>query len=585
VPPDPDLHLLRKDSSQRLLDTWSQLAERYARPLDQDDIINLRTDTVVFSTAPTSISQSMLKTAHFGAFSLPPGTGTPDVDEEDEGDVEGTGEVEEELDELDLLNPDADISRRISKHKHEIPPVQIVNPFDASDLQEFIEKERRRREAFGDIDGDDAEAPYDKEDLRVAKEAAGLTSDEDEYGRDPPGPQGRKRSAPPPLPPRDMTPPLGDESSDELGDWAPSDATYVFDIDDLPVDSGATSPSPPLGEDWLPASSDDLLPPPSSSPDLPSSPLAGTSRLLTPSPGPVILPPSARRKSTRKARSPPREPVSTTSEREDSPELDVLPPRSSPVKVRPPPANSRPRVSSLVASKPRPASLKRTFQLQTPPRSNSSASLPRDSPPNTIKPNQRHDDTAQRPLNFETSSPSPINSHHHDRPLQTNPSRHSASSQGLVRLSYESNKDDNRNSSEDEAPTAPQERSVRAQHEMRRAVTLSDDVYQTQTPDIRELRRSHQREPVSEDDLSSVDVQRNSARRSTSARPKSVLKSVLSTHKRKRRRSDESECESLSEASPSAYLELSCDEEPHNPWSINGHNLLHPNISDGYHSG
>ncbi|KAI0252001.1 hypothetical protein BJV78DRAFT_1206313, partial [Lactifluus subvellereus] len=36
-----DFHQARFESSMRLKDAWAQLAQRYARPLDEDDIIDL----------------------------------------------------------------------------------------------------------------------------------------------------------------------------------------------------------------------------------------------------------------------------------------------------------------------------------------------------------------------------------------------------------------------------------------------------------------------------------------------------------------------------------------------------------------
>jgi hypothetical protein len=42
-----DFYQARFESTMRLKDVWAQLAQRYARPLDQDDIIELRSEKIL----------------------------------------------------------------------------------------------------------------------------------------------------------------------------------------------------------------------------------------------------------------------------------------------------------------------------------------------------------------------------------------------------------------------------------------------------------------------------------------------------------------------------------------------------------
>ncbi|KZT19474.1 hypothetical protein NEOLEDRAFT_1077683, partial [Neolentinus lepideus HHB14362 ss-1] len=42
-----DFHLARKASAMRVWDVWSQLEERYTRRIDEDDIIDLRLNSVI----------------------------------------------------------------------------------------------------------------------------------------------------------------------------------------------------------------------------------------------------------------------------------------------------------------------------------------------------------------------------------------------------------------------------------------------------------------------------------------------------------------------------------------------------------
>jgi hypothetical protein len=140
-PRDPEeLNEARCASSARVLEVWSQLAERYARGLDEDDIIDLRHDTVIKDRGflrSTSIQYDI------GCFA--------DADDSVDEDVD------DDIDELDAFSPEANISDELEmeRQKRDVPPVQAMDPDDARDLKEFLEEEERRRQACGDKDADD----------------------------------------------------------------------------------------------------------------------------------------------------------------------------------------------------------------------------------------------------------------------------------------------------------------------------------------------------------------------------------------------------------------------------------------------
>ncbi|KAF5382535.1 hypothetical protein D9615_002803 [Tricholomella constricta] len=140
-----DFHKAREESTMRLLDVWAGLAERYSRPLDEDDIIDITTGEVVKDRGVVRAFQK----GTVGAF----------VDPEDD-DEDGVEENEDEdgVDELDAFaNPGL---HDIEFDGRGVPPVREVDPRDAEDLREFLEAERSRREVYGS-EVDDTEGSLD----------------------------------------------------------------------------------------------------------------------------------------------------------------------------------------------------------------------------------------------------------------------------------------------------------------------------------------------------------------------------------------------------------------------------------------
>ncbi|KAF9464168.1 hypothetical protein BDZ94DRAFT_1257174 [Collybia nuda] len=134
-----DFQKAREASALRMLDVWSNLADRYSRPLDEDDIIDLNTGKVVKDRGVIRRSRHW----DLGCFADDVG------DEAEEGDEE---EDEDDIDELDSFAPQQSIGGQpliVEEVTRNVPPVREMDPADAEDLKQFLEAERRRRETCG----------------------------------------------------------------------------------------------------------------------------------------------------------------------------------------------------------------------------------------------------------------------------------------------------------------------------------------------------------------------------------------------------------------------------------------------------
>ncbi|KZT12046.1 uncharacterized protein LAESUDRAFT_720016 [Laetiporus sulphureus 93-53] len=152
IDPSDDIEEKKKASLQRLLNTWTQLAERYSRPLDEDDIIDLR-DGSLFKDR--GVLRNLSKTYEVGCF-----IEDEILQDAIDGSSDGGGALtEDEVDEIDAFAPEANISDELEleKEKLQVPPVRERDPADAEDLREFLEAEQQRREQFGDVEEDDGD--------------------------------------------------------------------------------------------------------------------------------------------------------------------------------------------------------------------------------------------------------------------------------------------------------------------------------------------------------------------------------------------------------------------------------------------
>ncbi|KAJ7771862.1 hypothetical protein B0H16DRAFT_1685717 [Mycena metata] len=180
-----ELYIEREASARRMRDVWDQLAEKYSRRIDEDDIIDLVTGEIVKDRGVLS-AETPWKFGRFADESVDDSTGT---DEEEDDDI----------DELDLFAE----SPQVEIHGWTVPPVRKVDPADAKDLEEFMEAERRRRE----VGGEEESSEEDTDDVETALD--------DDNATDP--------VPAPPAPRRGEI----DDSDDELDNWDTIDESNV----------------------------------------------------------------------------------------------------------------------------------------------------------------------------------------------------------------------------------------------------------------------------------------------------------------------------------------------------------------------
>ncbi|KAK7048386.1 hypothetical protein R3P38DRAFT_1862162 [Favolaschia claudopus] len=126
----------REASALRMLDVWSQLANKYVRRIDEDDLVDIVTGELVKD-------RGILE-----------GEATREFPSLSYGDEASSAETEEDLesdfDELDAFRPHA--AETSTLRGWTVPPqaVREVDPADARDLKEFMEAEKRRKEECSD---------------------------------------------------------------------------------------------------------------------------------------------------------------------------------------------------------------------------------------------------------------------------------------------------------------------------------------------------------------------------------------------------------------------------------------------------
>ncbi|KAI6127860.1 hypothetical protein EDD16DRAFT_1724140 [Pisolithus croceorrhizus] len=141
--PPTDIDSARKASALRVLNVWSQLAERYNKRMDEDDIIDLYSGAIV---KDRGVLRSTNADYDIGRF----------AGDDEQEDSEDEPEDDEEADELDLLPRREAANDDFETLLRGVPPLSATA--DADDLSDFLEAERRRKELArdDDDDGDDA---------------------------------------------------------------------------------------------------------------------------------------------------------------------------------------------------------------------------------------------------------------------------------------------------------------------------------------------------------------------------------------------------------------------------------------------
>jgi hypothetical protein len=232
-----DYYQARFESTMRLKDAWAQLAQRYARPLDEDDIIDLRSEKIL---KDRGVVRNLGAQLNFGGgnVSLLDELGN-DASSEAGG---APSEDEDEEDEIDAFahSPRAPrVQNRFEAQLRRVKPLHDADSEDEDDLRDFLEAERRTREEFGPVDDDFGEDLAELQDHEVVVEGEDLADevieifDSSEEEQD----EGE------------------DEDEDELGGWEhdESNAIYqvvrtpapeVIEIFDTPPTSPPSSPLP-----------------------------------------------------------------------------------------------------------------------------------------------------------------------------------------------------------------------------------------------------------------------------------------------------------------------------------------------------
>ncbi|KAG0704245.1 hypothetical protein DFH29DRAFT_386306 [Suillus ampliporus] len=214
-------------STNRVLDVWAQLAERYNKRLDEDDIVDLYTGVIISDRGVLKNEKDCI----FGY--LDRGDSQDDQDQDQEQEQEhGTQEQDDDLDELDTLHV-----RRVSgtdgtmastsELLRAVPPLSPLSATtDADDLNDFLEAEKRRRELLGDEDGED---DMSMEELAALREVLG-ESEEDEEQPETVEPEDAALTDEESDDEPEDAAITDEESDDELSVWQHDEASVVYPI-------------------------------------------------------------------------------------------------------------------------------------------------------------------------------------------------------------------------------------------------------------------------------------------------------------------------------------------------------------------
>ena len=118
---------------------WSALEEKYARSLDEDDIVDLRIGGLVKDRGVLSRKTGMWD---IGCFADP---------KEAQAQADATQDDEDEDDEIGVWSSDAELDHRFNPVN--VPPVRELDPEDAKDLRAFLAAEEARKALHGVDDG------------------------------------------------------------------------------------------------------------------------------------------------------------------------------------------------------------------------------------------------------------------------------------------------------------------------------------------------------------------------------------------------------------------------------------------------
>ena len=142
---DDELTLNRRASTLRVLSIWDSLERRYARPLEQDDIVDLETMRIVHDRgALRSMPQRTFGTVHEPEH-------TNGVESSGGEDEEEEQDPDEDEDEDELGRWEVDDLEEVIRLR---PQPEQLTVHDENDLDEFLYADEQRKAALGDPDED-----------------------------------------------------------------------------------------------------------------------------------------------------------------------------------------------------------------------------------------------------------------------------------------------------------------------------------------------------------------------------------------------------------------------------------------------
>ncbi|KAF8551681.1 hypothetical protein OG21DRAFT_248953 [Imleria badia] len=225
-----DVNSARRASTLRVLNTWAQLAERYNKRLDEDDIIDLHRYVIIKDRGAVEGASKEYHIGHFTQADSDQEYPDPDQDQED-------SEQDDDDNELNALPPSetaTDDDAPISKKEllRGVPPLSATT--DAEDLREFLEAEKKRRELVGDEEDEEDMSPeqlsalQEELDERVQKREAAVANRAREVASAERVLEGEVDTTP--TRPSTRVPPSDDESEDELAVWAHDESSAVYPV-------------------------------------------------------------------------------------------------------------------------------------------------------------------------------------------------------------------------------------------------------------------------------------------------------------------------------------------------------------------
>ncbi|KAG9315752.1 hypothetical protein JVU11DRAFT_3401 [Chiua virens] len=222
-----EVNSARRASTLRVLNVWAQLAERYNKRLDEDDIVDLYSGAII---KDRGVVKGASRDYHIGHFGQPDGEQDyPDADQDQED-----SEQDDDDGELGALPPSetvTDDDAPISKTEllRGVPPLSATT--DAEDLREFLEAEKQRRV---DEEDEDEMSPERLAALRKvlrerAQQKEAVSAERAQEAPSAENPQEGDVDATPTRP-STCVQLSNDESEDELAAWTHDESTAVYPV-------------------------------------------------------------------------------------------------------------------------------------------------------------------------------------------------------------------------------------------------------------------------------------------------------------------------------------------------------------------